>query len=75
MLAQDFMSPGHRISGEMHVHPTCTKSLVYLGTLESAFGVPKGNMFMMDDYGPAVEKMYTQKVNAQHHPPLKTVWA
>jgi hypothetical protein len=32
------------------------------GTLEAAFGVPKSSMFMMDNYGPSVEKMYTQKV-------------
>ena len=32
------------------------------GTLEVAFGVPKTSMFMMDSYGPSVEKMYTQKV-------------
>jgi len=38
-----------------HSHP---------GTLEAAFGVPKANMFMMDDYGPSIEKMYTQKVRS-----------
>ena len=28
------------------------------GTLQSAYGIPSSSMFMMDDYGPAIEKMY-----------------
>ena len=28
------------------------------GTLQSAYGISSSSMFMMDDYGPAIEKMY-----------------